>query len=398
MAASDLTTVAYIYKRTYSDDAVGDLAMRDHPLFSEIAKNGGFKGTAFFYPIRYGNPQGVSGAFADAQSGAESSKGKQLQANRKPKFGVITMDGEAIAAAEDRGAFLDLVRQETDGVIEEMGDAFAFDLYRDGSGMRGRRASASGNIITLTVADDARNFKEGLTVVADNAADGLSPNSGSTKVTAVDEDAGTITLASAAAISGFADNDYLFRKGDPGTCMEGLALLTPLTAPVLGSDSFRGIDRGSDPRRLAGIRINDTSATIEENIGLAAVKVSQIGKKQDRHYINPINFWQIARRLNAKVEYTSGGGEADYGFQYIMIHTPAGTVKLISDPDCPTIRSYGCRSSEHYLKHLRALPHIVMDDGIGSLRQTSSDGIEARARGWVNYIQRQPGCFSVNAI
>lgn len=396
-SASDLTTVAYIYKRVYSDDAVGDLAMRDHPLFMEIARKGGFTGTAFFYGIRYGNPQGISGTFADAQSGAESSKGKQLQASRKPKFAVITMNGEAIAAAADRGAFLDLVRQETDGKIEEMGDNLAFDLYRDGTGVRGRRASLSGNIVTLTVADDARNFKEGMTVIADNNATGASPGAGSTKVSAVDEDAGTVTLVSAAALTGFADNDYLFRKGDPGTCMEGLATCTPLTAPASG-DSFRGIDRSNDPRRLAGIRINDTATTIEENIGLAAVKVSQIGKRQDRHYVNPINFWQVARRLNAKVEYDDAGGEGNYGFQYLMVHTPAGTVKMVSDPDAPTNFGYGCKSSEHYLKHLRGLPHVVQDDGMASLRQTSDDGIEARARAWVNYIQITPGSFSVIAI
>ncbi len=398
MAASDLSTVAYIYKRAYSDEAVADLAGRDHPLFMEIARQGGFTGSAYFYPIRYGNPQGVSGDFATAQAGAASSKGKQLQASRKPKYGVITLDGEAIAACADRGAFTDLVRQETDGVIEEMGDALAYDLYRDGTGNRGRRGSASGNVITLTVVDDARNFKEGMTIVSDTDAAGGSPNTGSTTITAVDEDGGTITVASAGAISGFADNDFLFRKGDPGTCMEGLSVCTPLTAPVYGSDSFRGIDRGSDPRRLAGVRINDTATTIEENVGLAAVKVSQIGKRQDRVYLNPINMWQVSRRLGAKVEYDNGGGTADYGFQYIMVHTPAGTVKMISDPDAPITRFYGGRPDAHYLKHLKGLPHLINDDGNFNLRQASADGIEARARAWVNYVQKVPGAFSVGAI
>lgn len=397
MAASDLTTVAYIYKRAYSDDAVADQAMRDHPHFLEIARQGGFVGTAFFYPIRSGNPQGVSGTFADAQTGASASVGKQLQANRKPKYGVITMDGEAIAAAADRGAFLDIVRQETDGVIEEMGDCFAFDLYRDGSGVRGRRSSAATNVITLTVAEDVRNFKVGMLVVADDSAGGLTPRSGSTTVASIDEDTGTVTLTSAAAISGFADNDYLFRKGDAGTCMEGYETCTPLTAPTSG-DSFRGVDRSTDVRRYAGIRINDTATTIEENIGLAAVKVSQGGKRQDRAWVNPLNFWNVVRRLGAKVEYDGGGGEAGYGFQYCTVHTPAGSVKMISDPDVQSNRTWGSRSDQEYLKHLRGLPHIIMDDGISSLRQTSSDGIEARARGWVNYIQRTPGCFSVLAV
>ena len=399
MAASDLTTVAYIYKRLYSDRQVGDLAKRDHPLFSMISREGGFKGSAFFYAIRYGNPQGVAGTFAAAQASAGASKGVQLQASRKPKYGDITMNGEAMAAADgDKGSFLELVRQETEGVIEEMGDSFAYDLYRDGTGVRGRRASASTNVITLTLADDARNFKVGMTVMASSNADGSSPRTGTTTVSAVDEDTGTVTLTSAAAIDSFANNDYLFRNGDPGTCMEGLALHFPLAAPVLGVDSFRGIDRGVDPRRLAGVRLNDTATSIEENAGLTSVKISQIGKKATKLFLNPIRFWEVARRLNAKVEYDGAGGSADYGFENISIHSPAGTIKAFSDPDCPVNRGYVLNMETLYLKHLRALPHIIDDDGRPSLRMTSEDGIEARARGWVNLVCTQPGSNGVFAI
>jgi hypothetical protein len=399
MAASDLTSVAFIYKRKYTDKATGDLAMRDHPLYSMVSKEDGFTGSAFFYPIRYGNPQGVSAAFSSAQSGASSSKGLQLQASRKAKYGVITLNGEAMAACSDKGAFLDLVTQETDGVLAEVGDSLAFDLYRDGNGNRGRRSSASTNVITLTTADDARNFKVGMTVVASSGATGASLRTGSTTVAAVDEDAGTVTLTSAAGITSFADNDYLFRIGDPnGVCMEGLAALFPLTAPVLSSDSFRGIDRGVDPRRLAGVRIDDTATSIEENIGLVAVKIAQVGKKADVCFLNPIKFWEVARRLNAKVEYDGAGGSADFGFEFLKVHSPAGAVKIYSDPDCPTNRGYVGKLSTLYIKHLRGLPHIVSDDGNPSLRSTSADDIEARVRCWSNLVCTEPGCWGVFSI
>lgn len=398
MAASDLTSVAFIYKKLYSDRQVGDLAMRDHPLFRMIAKEGGFVGTNFSYAVRYGNPQGISGAFATAQTNASSSKGVQMTATRKAKFGVITMDGEAIAASEgNRGAFMDLVTQETEGKIEEMGDHLAFDLYRDGTCARGRRSSASTNVITLTVADEARNFKVGMTVIADDTATGLSPRSGSTTVAAVNEDAGTVTLTSAAAITSFSDNDYLFAQGEESTGMEGLASNIPLTAPSSG-ESYRGIDRSVDTRRLAGVRVDDTATSIEENAGLVAVKISQVGKRANQLWLNPINFYAVARRLNAKVEYTGGGGEADYGFESIMIHSPAGTLRAYSDPDCPTNRGYVLNSEAIYLKHLRGLPHIVQDDGRPNLRQASANGIEARAAAWVNQILPIPGSHGVFSI
>lgn len=400
MAASTLTTVAYIYKHLYSDGQVGQIAMRDHPLFAMIDKQGGFTGDQFNYPIRYGNPQGISFKFANAQTNAASSKGLQLAAKRVVKYGVITLDGEAMAAAEgNKGAFLDLVTLETESVLEEMGDSLAFDLYRAGTGVRGQRSTAATNIITLSTVDDARNFKVGMTVGASANSDGSTPRNGTTTVTAVDEDAGTITLASAASITSFQDSDYLFRDGDGGSlsAMEGLEALTPLTVPA-PSESFRGVDRSVDPRRLAGVRVSDTATTIEENAGLVAVKIAQVGKKADSLFLNPIRFWQVARRLNAKVEYENGGGTADYGFEFIAIHSPAGTLRCYSDPDCPTNRGRVVASSMHYLKHLRDLPHIVSDDGKPSLRSTSADSIEARARCWVNLIQPVPGAHGVFAI
>src|SRR5262245_54508184 len=100
MAASDLTKVAFIYKSRYSDDQVQDLAERDHPTYQMTRKVGGFSGTDFKYAIRYGNPQGGSGTFSDSQGAATGSKGVQMTAVRKRKYWTITMDGEAMAAAD----------------------------------------------------------------------------------------------------------------------------------------------------------------------------------------------------------------------------------------------------------------------------------------------------------
>lgn len=398
MADFDLTTVSYVFKRRYSDRQVTDVATREHPTLAQIMKEGGFTGSGFYYPITYGHPQGISGTFADAQSGASSAKGMQLAATRKKKYGVITLDGEAMAAASgDKGAFYDLVTRATDGILEEVGDSLAFDLFRDGSGQRGRRASIAGEVVTLSNPADVRNFKVGMTVIASANADGSGPRAGSTTVAAINRSSGTVTLTNQASITGFANNDYLFRKGDPGTCMEGFEKCTPLTAPTAG-DSFRGIDRSTDVEGLAGWRVNDTASLIEENIGLCAVNASTQGKKLKMGALYPTNFWQVARRLNAKVEYQSGGGTADYGFEFIMIHTPAGSLKLYSDPDCPTDRGRLFDPAAHCIKTLTELVHIVRDDGKPSIRSTSADSIEMRARSMLNYIQYDTAAHGVIAI
>lgn len=387
MGVSNLATVAYIFKRKYTDRGIAEVATRDHPTMHLLTREGEFTGTEFAYPIRYAHPQGVSGTFAAAKAAVTGSKGFQPKALRKTKYGLITLDGEAMAACASMGAFVTLVTQETDGILEEMGDAFAFDLFRDGTGRRGQRLSAAGNVVTLSQPTDVRNFKEGLTVMASPNADGSAPRVGTAKVAAIDEDGGTITLDNIATIAAFANNDFLFRNGDPGTCMEGMEVSTPLIAPVFGVDSFRGMDRGRDVRGLAGSRVPINGDNIEENFGRGAVNVSTRGKKLDRGALHPLKFWEVVRRLNAKVEYQSGGGTADYGFEYIMLHTPGGTIKLYSDPDCPIDRGRGFRNSAHYIKHLNEIPHIIRDDGKPSMREVDADGIEIRCRGWLNYLQ-----------
>lgn len=403
MAASTLTTAAFIYKRCYSDKQIADITLRDHVWYAKVPKEDGFVGDSFVYAVRYGNPQGVSGTFADARTGVKSSKGVQPRAYRTAKFGCITIDGEAARAAQgtSKGAFMSLVTMETDRILEEVGDSLAFDFYRNTSGLRGRVASLSGNILTLAEAEDARNFKEGMTVIADDTITGASPRTGSTYVTATDEDAGTVTVNDATAITGTIQvNDYLFRKGDPGTCIEGLETCTPLTAPVYLSDSWRGVDRGVNPSRLSGSRLDDTSLNAEVALGRLAVKISKLGRSHnvDEAFLNPTHFFNAAQRLNAKVEYDDGGGTANYGFQHMIIHTAAGSIKVYSDPDCPMNRGRVTRDGSQYIKHMGGLPHIIDADGNTTLRMSDENSLETRVEAFSNLIQDDPSAQGVCSL
>lgn len=397
--ASYLTEAEFVFKTEYTDDKLGEHTERDHTLFAMLSKKKGIAGDDFRYPVRYGNPQGISGTFTDAQTNAAKSKGVQFATEPVLKYGVVQIDGPSLQrAGGNKSSFYDLVTMETDGALEEMGDNAAFDLYRSGNGMRGRRSSASTNVITLTNADDVRNFKVGMTVIADDTVTGASPRTGSTTVASVDEDSGTITLTSAAAITSFSNNDYLFRIGDPGTCVDGLEVLFPLTAPTSG-DSFRGKDRSVDVRRLAGVRLNDTAAYPEETIGLLAVKIANNGKRANAAFINPVNHWAMAKRLNAKVEYDGGGESAEMFFQYITIHTPSGAIKVYSDADCPTNRVFVGHTDWLFYRFLgESLVHVIRDDGKSALRQGSADGIESRFRMHAQTIHPLPGCWGIGGL
>jgi hypothetical protein len=400
MSASDLTTAAHIYKIKYSDKQVEEVAMREHPTLNRIAKEGGFTGVSHNYAIDYAFPQGVAGTIAAAIAGATDGAGVQLTMLRRPKFGVISLNGEAMAACANKGAFYDLLTKRTDRILSEMGDRFAFDLFRSGNGMRGRVSAIDSNRLTLSDANDVRNFKKGMTLVTDTDITGASPAVGSTFVTAIDPANGYVHVDDVTDITGTIQvNDYLFAKGDPGTCMEGFELLTPLTAPVFGSDSHRGIDRGADVEGLAGVRIDDTSAGIVQNLGLMSVRANMRGKKLKVGVLNPINFWTVSQLLGAKVQYDGGGGTAEVGFEYIVVNTPGVSMKIYSDPDCPTNRSRAWDPTAHCLKHLNELPHIIRDGNLQpAMREAEADGIQIRARGWVNYMQTDTAAHGVASI
>jgi hypothetical protein len=392
------TDVQYIFKDRYTDDAVSRDVAKDHPLFADITRKSGFNGKGQFYSIKTAEAQGVGKTLAVGQAAISTTQGEQPYVTRVTQYGVIRLIGEDMKAAPNDGAFYDYVTEQTDSIMEEVGNDLALELYGDATGMRGRVSSINGQVLTLSNAEDVRKFSIGMTIVGDNNATGASPNAGSTTVTAIDEDTGTVTLAAGGvAAANIIANDYLFRYGDGGACVQGLGVCTPLTAPTNG-DSFRTIDRSVNVRKLAGVRLTGSGA-IEEDIGLLAVKCKQsVRRAFDRFYLNPINFHTVVQRTGSKIVYTEGGGDATVGFESIIVATEGGTVRLVSDPDCPTNLGYGVRMSEHFIWHLDEFPHIVRDDGRPSMKVYNADSIEIRIRAWWNYVQKMPGAFGVLSI
>ena len=405
MAISNQTNVAYIYKVRYSDRKVGDVSARAHPVMGMMAKEGGMNGLTakYTYAVRYGNPQGISGSLANAQTAVNTSKGVQFEATRRDCYGVIKLDGPSLCSARGKsGAFLDLVTQETDGILDERKDALAHQLFGDGHGHLGRRSSASTNVITLTTTGTARNFKLGMTVVADDTETGASLRSGNTTVAGVDEDSNTVTLTSAAGITTFSDDDWMFRLGDPETIVDGLQSHLPLTAPSSG-ESWRGEDRSVHTRLLAGSRVDDTSTSIVENAGLVAVKIKETsaiaGAKDKILVLSPVNFWAVSRELNAKITYTGGGANAKAMFEGFDIASPGGVLRAVSDPHCASNRGYVMAMSCWYWKHLEPWIHVIRDDNNApAMRVSDADQIEIRVRAMGNIVCTMPAANGVFSI
>jgi hypothetical protein len=405
MADSAFGDVAWIMKRSYSDDKSADIAMRDHPTYFEIAKDQGLTGEDFRYAVQTGNPQSIAGTYTDAASGADGNsgvvKGEQFAAEPTLKYGVLKMDRPSIlrASLKGRGAFFEWVTAQVDGTLEEMGARLAFDLFGDGNGVRGRRSSISGNIVTLTTARSADKFKRGMRVGASSSSDGSSPRVGSTYVTKVNRADNKITLADETSIAGFIDDDYLFAFGEPGTCIEGMALATPLAAPG-SSDSFRGVNRSNDVEALAGSRVDNSGIYPEEVIGDLAVDVHCLHHRITRGVVHPVKFQEIVKRLGAKVEYTNPGGAANIGFESITIHAAGSPIRLMSDPDCPFTVVRGWNPKSHKICYLGSkIVHWVRTSDGGQYQWSgSADSFEYRSCFYGNYLQPDPSEHAVGSV
>lgn len=399
-ANATISSLAYLFKHMY-DKGVADEALRLHPTIDGIPKIDDFGGDQINYSVKVNNAQNItSGALSVAQAVGTASKGVQFQMLRKIKRGTISLDVEALMAAkrQPEGAFATLVTNEVDGFVNEFMDRLGFDIFRDSTGNRGVVSSISSNTITLVTADDARNFKIGMPLGASPNANGTSPRVGTSPITNLDLDAGTITVLNVASIASLTAADSLFASPEIGSNIEGFELCTPLTTPGLGTDSFRGVDRSQNAALLAGSRINDTSTFIEENAGKIAVKIRQNGGRADTLVLNPQRYWEMVRRLGAKIMYAGGGGSADYGFEKVMVNSPAGVLNVISDADCPVSRGRVFLNSSHRLRTLEEFVHIANEDGLYNLRLATDDAIETRVRSMSNYQQVEPRNHGVFAI
>jgi len=404
-SAVTTTTFADMLKTLYPAGVPENVASRNRVLLSKLAKKDGFTGANMAVPIWYGNPMARSASLSTAVTRSTNTniapaKSEQWVVTRAKDYAVTTIDAEAIMASRDNpGAFVEARKSQIDMMLDQLGHSASIACYGSGSGSIGRRSSLSSNTITLTVPADAKNFSVGMSLVAgpNDSASGLRTNSAVVYVTAVDLDAGTVTVNDASLVGSFADNDYLFPEGDPGVKMKGLAGWLPLTAPTAG-DSFFSVDRSVDTVRLAGNRLDNSSAPISENLLTLAEKCVMVGGRPDAAYLNHTNFSTLVKELGSKVVYNDGGGKAGVGFRGVEIYTSAGVLTVFPDPDCPSNRGYVLQMDTWKLHHLGGFPHLVMDDGNNAIRQASDDGIEVRARYYGQLVCTAPAFNGVMSI
>jgi hypothetical protein len=395
----DLTSFDSALKSYYTDDRVQNMTYMENPLFALLPKMEQFGGKNLPIPLIYGNPQGRSRTFSNAQTrgAATSSKLEDFVLTRVKDYSIATIDNETLEASKgDKSAFLEAATTEIDGAIRELTNSVALNQYGSGFGDRGVISAINTNEITLTSPGDITNFEVGMIVEA-AASNTAAMRTGSTEVTAVDRSNGTFTLASAAAITGLAVGDLFYVQGDRNTgaspaksMISGLQAWVPQTAPT-GGDNFFGVDRSVDVTRLAGYRLAVGSLPIEEALIAGEALVGRGGFSIDHYFISHDRFADLKKALGSKVQYVDMQATAKVSFRGVTVDGTKNTIRVLPDRNCPDNKGYGIKLGMFKMYSLGKCVRVIDTDGLQMLRQASADGVECRYGFYGNMACRGPG-------
>lgn len=399
-----LTSFDALLKEYYCKKEIIDLTYGKSSLYSMIPKHENATGSSYDVPVLYGAGAGGSATFSDAQTGASNST-YGVQANAKFQ---ITPVREYQLARWDRllshstkskeGAFMDVATSRIDSKLEAAAEAISIQLYGSGDGVRGTISSYSSEVITLTDAADAKHFTYGMGIeLWDASANGFDAN-GPFYVTAVDREAGTITIHTAAAAA-TASGDSIIRMGDAddgGSALSGLVITglgewLPTTAPTT---SLFGLDRTVDTDWLGGVRYAAGGKTRLAGLLQGINKVHNVGGGAPTHvFMGMDDYTQLRTEMITQARPATFEASAKVKFTGVEIDGPSGPVKVFPDRFCPDNTAYILTLKDWELVSWGGPAVQLFDNGKDQavLRVSDSDDFEVRIGGFNQLSCRAPG-------
>lgn len=392
--ASTLVTFSAFIKDRFPDKKVADLTEADRPLYAMMKKDTSFSGEVQHIPLIYNNPQGLAASsLATAQTNATNLKGKKFLLEVGDYQASVSMGDKVLKAARtNAGAFLRNKEAEIGGLYSQVADVLSTYLYRNGGGALGQIATGgiTGNVFTLAEPTDAMNFEEGMTIVV-SAADGTGAADalrvGSTTVTAVDRELGTITINDAADLTGEVAGDYIFRQGDfvgNTTTVLYKGLQNFIYSSSTSVPDLYSMVRTADPTRLAGSRVATADLaglSIEERLTklgnyMAGRYKVPVGANH-KIFMNPEDWSNLEIALGSRVRI-GPDSSTKWGFMAISVVFGGTLVKIYPDRYCPKGTAFVLDMSHWTFHSMKELIHPVDEDGMTILRAATTNDYEYR--------------------
>jgi hypothetical protein len=396
-----------------------DLVYKENPFLALVPKNespDGFAGKYIPVPMEYATPQGRSHSFSNAQNQQTAAGLVSFFVYTIEDYQLVTITNLLMEQTKSNaGAFVDAAKLQMDGGFRNITNNIAFELFSDGTATRGISAATStqngivvgGTILPLSNVQQIVNFEVGMLLVS-SSSQGGAPSTDTVLVTAVDRANGIVTgTASAATLSANwaigTGSAYLSIQGDiPSTGatstvsnlgLSGLAAWLPIVTPA-SNDNFWNVNRSTDPTRLAGLRFNAQSFTIEEGLTNALAFSNREGAKPDLCVMDFQSYASLVNALGAKVQYVQvNHDEVEVAFEGITFQSAYGRVTVLADRNCPAQTAYLLTMNTWKLRSLGKVPHILEYgmEGLQGLRVGNADALEIRIGYYGNLICSAPG-------
>lgn len=402
-------------KELYKDDKeyLKDLVYKENPFLALVPKDespDGFAGKYIPVPLEYGNPQGRVHQFANAQNQQTATSLVSFFVYVIQDYQLVTITNLLMEQTKSSAAaFVDAAKLQMDGGFRNITNNIAFELFGDGTASRGIIGSGSNvgltQTITLSNAQQIVAFEVGMLLVNFvNTAGTISAVSAQTMlVTSVDRANGVIVGTLSAADPSFSTaGNHLAINGDvvSGSSsisnylgLSGLAAWIPTATPA-STDNFWGVNRSADPTRLAGLRYDARSYTIEEGMTNALAFLNREGGKPDLCIMDFASYAALVNALGAKVQYVQvKHDEVEVAFEGITFQSAYGRVTVLADRSCPPQTAYLLTMSTWKLRSLGKVPHILTYgmEGLEGLRVGNADALEIRIGYYGNLICSAPG-------
>jgi hypothetical protein len=409
-------------KELYVDDKdyMKNLVYKKNPGLALMPKNespDGFAGKYIPVPLEYGNPQGRSHSFANAQNQQTASDVVSFFVYAIQDYQLVTITNLLMEQTKSNaGAFVDEASRTLDNGFSNIANNMAFEFFYGGTASRGQISAAgvslSGTTLSFTLlnAQTVVQFEVGMTIQASSAdggsaAQNVSGTIDAIQITSVNRNTGAITgtVVQGAPGTSWAASYYLQVLGDIGIGgastiagmlgMSGLASWVPSVDPP-SSDNFWGVNRSADPTRLGGLRYDASSQSISEGLTNALGFANREGAAPDLIILDFVSYTTLVNELGAKVQYVMlEHDEVEVAFEAIHFHSAYGKIPVLADRSCQSQTAWVLTTDTWKIRSLGKAPHILTYgmEGLEGLRVGNSDALEIRVAWYGNLICSAPG-------
>jgi len=218
-----------------------------------------------------------------------------------------------------------------------------------------------------------------------NVAGGTLRNSGSTiQITAIDRLNGVLTFNAVVttAISGAANGDFILRNGDNNNVFNGMAAFVPNVNVT--ATTFQGLNRSTDPVRLAGQYYNASGQSFRGSIIETMGRVEVEGADADTVWMHTRDKSILVQEMEGKsiyakvVEAPVPESDQTIGFDVLEAEFEGKKVRIMASINIPRGHFYVGEWDTMAMYTLGMAPQIIDYDDLEALRVYNDDSFEIR--------------------